>query len=196
MNNKEILNTAEATGNTGWEDMDEYKKVNTKEYVETGLADGSLEVFTAAKHARIAAKQGEVGTEVVSWSEDENGDPIKERVSQVKIDEETGEPGWIVTKTDAEGKPIIDRNGHANQWIIGDSKFKQKYESDPEHPGVFKPAGGPQQFVETHENLIISQWGDEMKMPRGSFINVTNPNGMYAVNPRDFNDTYTRISNE
>ena len=137
--------------------MDGYRKVNTKEYVDTDLADGNLEIFEATKHARIAAEQGEVGTEVISWSEDENGNPIQERVSQVRIDEETGNPGWIVTKTDSKGNPIIDRNGHTNQWIIGDKKFKQKYEIDPDNPSIFRPVGGPQKFVETKENLTISQ---------------------------------------
>lgn len=193
MDSSETLNnTGEAAGNTGWENM-EYRKVNTKEYVEAGLADGSLEVFEATKHARIAAVKGEVGQEVISWSEDENGNPIQEKVDTVSADEETGEAGWIATKTDTEGNPIIDRNGHTNQWIIGDKTFRKKYEIDPEHPDIFKPVGGPQKFVETREGLIISQWGDEMKMPRGSFINITNPDDMYAVNPRDFNDTYSRI---
>ena len=196
VNLEKETNNQEIASDTGWENMDDYRKVDTKEYVEAGLADGSLEAFTATKHARISAKQGEVGVEVVSWSEDENGNPIQERVSKVEIDENTGEPGWIVTKTDSDGNPVVDRNGHTNQWIIGDAKFKQKYEVDPEHPGVFKPTGGPQKFVEIHENLTISQWGDEMNMPRGSFINITNPDDMYAVNPRDFHDTYSRVDEE
>ena len=29
-------------------------------------------------------------------------------------------------------------------------------------------------------------------MPKGSFINITNPDDMYAINPRDFYDTYSR----
>lgn len=177
---------------TGWENMDAYRKVDTREYVEAGLADGSLEVFEAAKHARIGAIKGEVGQEVISWSEDENGNPIQEKVATVTADKETGETGWIATKTDAEGNPIVDKNGHTNQWIIDDATFKKKYEVDAEHPGIFKPAGGVQKFVETRENLTISQWGEEMKMPRGSFINITNPDDMYAINPRDFDDTYTR----
>ncbi|MBR3144059.1 hypothetical protein IKF12_02565 [Candidatus Saccharibacteria bacterium] len=192
---EELPKNDEAGGNTGWENM-EYKKVNTKEYVEAGLADGSLEVFEAVKHARIAAMKGEVGQEVISWSEDENGNPIQEKVATVDADEETGETGWIATKTDAEGNPIIDRNGHTNQWIISDKTFRKKYEVDPEHPDIFKPVGGPQKFVETREGLVITQWGEEMKMPRGSFINITNPDDMYAVNPRDFNDTYTKTKQE
>ena len=184
-------NAGEDTGITGWENM-EYRKVDTKEYVEDGLADGSLEVFEAVKHARISAEQGEAGQEVISWSEDEDGNPIKEKVATVALDEETGEAGWIATKTDADGNPIVDKNGHLNQWIIGDKKFHEKYEVDPENPNIFKPVGGPQKFVETREGLTISQWGSEMNMPRGSFINVTNPDDMYAINPRDFEDTYTR----
>lgn len=169
----------------------EYRKVDTKEYVEQGLADGSLEVFEATKHARINAVKGEVGQEVISWSEDENGNPVQEKVATVSANEETGETGWVVTKTDTDGNPIVDKNGHLNQWVIDDKTFHKKYEADPEHPGVFMPTGGPQKFVKTKENLAISQWGEEMNMPAGSFINITNPDDMYAVNPRDFDDTYT-----
>ena len=179
------------TGNTSWENM-EYRKVDTREYVEAGLADGSLEVFEASKFARIAAVKGEAGQEVISWSEDENGNPIQEKVATVSADEETGETGWIVTKTDAEGNPIIDKNGHTNQWIIDNKTFRKKYESDPDHQNIFRPVGGPQKFVETKEALTISQWGEEMNMPKGSFINITNPDDMYAINPRDFYDTYSR----
>lgn len=182
----------ESTGNTGWENM-AYRRVNTQEYVEDGLEQGKFEVFEAVKHTRIAAQQGEIGQEVISWSEDENGNPIQERVSTVKTDETTGEPGWIATKTGADGQPIIDRNGNLNQWIISDSVFRKKYEADPEHPGIFKPTGGPQKFVRTTEALIISQFDSEMTMPTGSYINVTDPDNMYAINPRDFHDTYTIV---
>ena len=176
-----------------WENfMDEgYRKVDTKEYVESGLNDGSLEVVEATKHARINAVKGEVGQEVISWSEDEDGNPIQEKIATVVADEETGETGWVVTKTDSDGNPMVDHNGHLNQWIIDDKTFHKKYEEDKEHPGIYKPAGGPQKFVKTNENLTISQWGSDMNMPKGSYINVTNPDDMYAVNPRDFNDTYT-----
>ena len=185
----------EETNDTGWETLD-YREVDTKEYVEAGLADGSLEVFEAVKFARISAERGEVGQEVISWSEDEDGNPIQERVSTVEVDPETGEPGWIATKTDSDGNPIIDKNGHTNQWIIDAKTFRKKYEEDPEHPGIFRPVGGPQKFVQTSENLTISQWGEKMNMPKGSYINITNPDDMYAINPRDFDDTYSAVENE
>ncbi len=197
MNSGELVsdNDNKDTENTGWENM-EYRKVDTKEYVETGLANGSLEVFEAIKHARISAVKGEVGEEVISWSEDENGNPIQEKVATITADEETGETGWIATKTDAKGNPIIDRNGHLNQWIIKDKTLHEEYEADPDHPDIFKPIDGPQKFVETPEALTISQWGIEMNMPKGSFINITNPDHMYAINPRDFYDTYSRPGGE
>lgn len=173
-----------------------YRRVVPGEYVREGLADGRLEVFEAVKNAYITAVKAREGQKVLSWSEDENGDPVLEKVITVCADEETGETGWTATKIDADGNPVVDRNGHQNQWVIDDETFHEKYEACKEQPGRFKPVDGIQRFVETKEPLIISQWGEEMKMPEGSFINVTDPEDMYAINPRDFNDTYTRIGQD
>ncbi len=186
--------TSESDGETGdaGQETVGYREVDTKEYVEAGLADGSLEVFEATKYARIAAVQGEIGQEVISWSEDADGNPIQEKVAKVEADPETGEPGWVVTKTDGEGKPVIDKNGHTNQWIIEDSKFKKKYEVDPDHPDIFKPVGGPQKFVQTKENLTLFQWGEKENIAKGGYINITDPNDMYGISARDFDSTYAR----
>ena len=66
----------------------------------------------------------------------------------------------------------------------------KKYEDDPEHPGVFKPKGGPQKFVKVSEAIKINQWGGEMNVDAGGYINVTNPDDMYIISGRDFADTY------
>ena len=170
-----------------------YPQVNIQEYVKQGLEAGILEPFEAEKFARIVAKQGEVGEQVISWSEDKDGNEIQERVGNVKLDEETNEPGWIVTKVDENGEVIIDRNGHPNQWIIGDSKFKAKYEVDPENPSLFKPTGGPQMFVELPQGITLEQWGEIMAIDAGGFVNITNPEDMYGISKRDFEDTYKRV---
>ena len=171
-----------------------YPKVNVQEYVKKGLENGILEPFEAEKYARIAARQGEVGEEVISWSEDKYGKEISERVDNVKLDEETNEPGWVVTKVDENGEVIIDRNGHPNQWIIGDSKFKAKYEIDSENPSMFRPIGGPQTFVELPQGITLEQGEKIMAIDAGGFINITNPDDMYGISKRDFEDTYKRIN--
>ena len=118
---------------------------------------------------------------------------IQEKVAQVTIDEQTQEPGWIATKVNENGEPIIDNNNHLNNWIIDDSTFKKKYEVDPENPNLCKPKGGPQTFVEIPDNIILNQWGEDMAIAAGGYINITNPDDMYGISQRDFEDTYKYI---
>lgn len=174
--------------------MNEYLKVNVKQYVAEGIKTGALEPFEAEKFARIIAIQGEVGKEVVSWVEDsKTGEAIEEKRDIVKLDSITNNPGWIATKADEFGNPIIDRNNHMNQWIIDDSTFNKKYELDEKNPGIFKPKGGIQTFVEIPDNIILNQWGSDMKIEAGGYINITTPEDMYGISARDFEDTYKKV---
>ena len=170
----------------------EYQKINVYEYVKEGLVSGKLVPFEAEKFARINARQGKVGEQVISWTVDKNGKELKEKEAIVSLDKETNQPGWVATKLDENGYPIKDKNGHLNQWIIDDTTFKKKYEIDQTTLGIFKPVGGPQIFVQVMDNIIIEQWGSEMQIAAGGFINITNVNDMYGISKRDFNDTYKK----
>ena len=172
-----------------------YKKIeNVSDYVKE-LTNAGAETITAEKFARIAARQGRVGEKVTSWSVDSEGNPIVEKEAEVVVDEESGAAGWIATKMDENGEPIVDQNGHTNEWIIDDKTFHKKYEDDPEHPGVFKPKGGPQKFMRTPEAITINQRGDDKNVDTGGYINVTNPDDMYVISERDFTDTYKEKAN-
>lgn len=155
-----------------------------------GIKNGTMIPKEAEKFARIVAKQGQVGEKVISWSVDSLGHEIQEKVASVQNDENTNQPGWIVTKVDEDGNIMLDNNNHVNQWIIEDSVFRKKYEIDPENPTLFKPKGGPQIFVQINDNIILNQWGEDMKIAAGGYINITNINDMYGISERDFNDTY------
>lgn len=155
-----------------------------------GIKNGTMIPKEAEKFARIVAKQGQVGEKVISWSVDSLGHEIQEKVAYVQNDENTNQPGWIVTKVDEDGNIMLDNNNHVNQWIIEDSVFRKKYEIDPENPTLFKPKGGPQIFVQINDNIILNQWGEDMKIAAGGYINITNINDMYGISERDFNDTY------
>lgn len=170
--------------------MGDYKKVDKIDYVKNGIENGTMIPIQAEKIARIVAKQGNLGDTVITWSVDANGNPIEEKIAQVKLDPETNQPGWIVTKVDEEGNAIVDSNGMYNQWIIDDSVFKKRYEIDPENPILFKPKCGLQTFVEIKDNIILDQWGSEMKIAAGGFINITNIDDIYGISKRDFEDTY------
>ena len=176
--------------------MNDNKKVDITKYIQEGIRSGQMVPFTAVKYGRIIARPGVVGETVITWSVDSNGQEVKEKVDQVELDGETNKPGWIVTKVDEDGQVIIDSNGHINEWIIGDTKFRSKYEIDSEKPGLFKPKGAPQIFVRITEDIILEQWGSEMLLSAGSYINITNPNDIYGISERDFNDTYKIIDEE
>ena len=173
----------------------DYTKVEVVKYVKQGIENGTMIPRQAEKFARIIARQGNLGEMVISWSVDDQGNEIQEKVDQVQIDEQTKQPGWIVTKVDNEGNVIINNNGHSNEWIISDSTFKKKYEIDLENPSLYKPKGGPQIFVQITDNIILNQWGSDMKIAAGGYINITNVNDMYGISQRDFEDTY-KFTNE
>ena len=81
--------------------MEEYVKVDINNYVNEILKNST--VIEAEKFARIIAKQGIEGEEVISWSIDQNNTAIIEKKDTVKKDEK-GNLGWIVIKADEDGK--------------------------------------------------------------------------------------------
>ena len=175
--------------------MGDYIKVEVASYVKQGIENGTMIPRQAEKISRIIARQGRVGETVVSWSVDSKGNEIQEKVAQVQVDKQTNQPGWIATKVDERGNIIIDNNNHPNQWIIDDTIFKEKYEVDPENPSLCRPKGGTQIFVQIPDNIILNQWGSDMQIAAGGYINITKANDMYGISQRDFEDTYKFTDN-
>ena len=170
-----------------------YVKVNGKEYAEKGIATGQFEAKTAVKFARIAARRGVEGEEIVTYTQ--NGEI--EKVDTVKVDPETKEVGWVVTKLDENGEVVVDEFGHKNEWIVDAKTFAKKYELDETKTGgVYKPKGGPQIFVPIVMDVILEQWGSEMKIEAGGWLNITNAGDIYGISQRDFEDTYKIVGEE
>ena len=171
-------------------DITQYRKIeNLQVYVQEMRKKG-VQIFVAEKTARISARPGVPGEKIISWSADSKGAPLMEKEAVVSADAETGIPGWVVTKVDEKGNVITDQNGYKNQWIIDNTIFQQKYEADKEHPGLYKPVGKPQRFVQLSEAIHIQQWGEEWYVDCGGFINVTDSEDMYVISKRDFEETY------
>lgn len=172
---------------------DNYTKVDILKYVKEGLESGIMVPFEAVKFARILAREGIEGEVITTYSVDADGKPIVEKVDTVKKDDK-GRLGMVVTKADENGKPIVDANGNKNEWIIGRTKFDSKYDEVAGRPGFYQPKGGPQIFVEIPDNIILYQWGDDMKIAAGGYINITNISDMYGISQRDFADTYKKTT--
>ena len=173
-----------------------YKKIDDISRYVQELSEKGESIITAEKQARIAARKGDPGEWVISWSVDSEGRPVLEKRAQVSCDSKTGEIDWVVVKIDDTGEVIVDTNGNKNEWIMGDRTFRKKYEEDMNHPGIYKPVGGPQKFMKLTEPVTIQQWGQEMNVDKGGYINVTDPKDVYVISGRDFGDTYRIIKSE
>ena len=174
--------------------MNSKKIENIKEYVENGIIDGSLIPVEAIKVAPIKARRGILGEKIISWSVDQDSKPLKEKEAIVTPDE-NGELGWVATKIDKSGNPIIDQNGNTNEWIISNDTFLKSYEQDSENPKLFKKIATPQKFVQVKETITFNdRYNGMYTLAIGGYLNITNLDKIYAVSERDFTDTYKIIS--
>ena len=153
-----------------------FKRIdNILDYVREGIKSGNLTVDEVAKFARIYARQGIPGEEVITKMKNN----LEETKNIVTIDKITGEPGWIVTNPDGE------------EYIIQDSTFKKKYEIDTENPKKYKPRGVPVLSTVIEENIeFIASWGETMKISAGGSLIISTPNDIYGIQEAEFKNTY------
>ncbi len=158
------------------EELKYFKRIdNISEYVKEGIKSGRLTVDEVAKFARIQARQGTLGEEIITKMA--NG--LEETRNTVKEDEKTGEPGWIVTNPDGE------------EYIVEDSAFKKKYEIDPENPSQYKPKGGPVLSSKINEHIEFdAPWGETMKIEAGGSLILSGPEDIYGIQKAEFENTY------
>ena len=158
------------------EELQYFKKVdNITEYVREGIKSGRLTVDEVAKFARIHARQGVLGEEIITKMA--NG--LEETRNTVTADEKTGEPGWVVTNPDGE------------EYIVADSTFKKKYEIDPENPEQYKPKGGPVLSSQINEHIEFNApWGEIMRIEAGGSLILSGPEDIYGIQKAEFENTY------
>lgn len=148
---------------------------NIADYVKAGIESGTMFPMEFAKTARISAIQGVVGQEVITKMS--NG--LDETKNTVKLDEETGEPGWIVT------------NPAGEQYIVEDSVFRKKYEIDPQNPTLYKPKGAPVNCVVVGENIAFkAPWGEDMNIAANGILVLSGKNDIYGIQASEFAATY------
>ncbi len=157
-----------------------FKKVeNVAEYVREGIEEGKITVEEVAKVAKIKARQGTIGEEVVTVMA--NG--LEETRNVVTADEKTGEPGWIVT------------NPNGEEYIVPDSTFKDKYRLNPENPEEYISKGKPTLAAKINEDIeFMAPWGEAMKIEAGGSLVLGGKDDIYGIQEREFNNTYAPTS--
>lgn len=101
---------------------------------------------------------------------------------------------YVVTKADQNGKAIEDEYGHTNTWIMGGDTFRKSYKvlkrlSSGEM--ICQAIPDRREFVQVPYDVEFdSPWGGTETVRKGGYLNIQNPNKIYGVSQRDFNDTY------
>ena len=167
--------------------MLKFTKEEMRTYVEAKLQ--TAQIIEAKKTGNTIAIQGTVGQEVITLEIDADGNEYVERTGVVSLDPETNEPGWILTKTGSDNKPVFNKYGHTNQYIVSDSKFKSMYE--PSLDGSFLYSKSQvEKFIQSEDDITFETKYGEMVVPAGGYIKVTDLDRISGISEQSFNDTY------
>ena len=170
--------------------MLKFSKEGMRQYVESKLLGATI--IDAKKVGNTIAIQGTVGQEVVTLEVDANGNEYVERTGVVALDPETNEPGWILTKTGSDNKPVLNNFGHTNQYIVPDSKFKSMYEPSQDGFGLYSKSQ-IEKFIQADEDITFETKYGEMVVNAGGYIKVTDLDRISGISEASFNDTYTVV---
>lgn len=167
--------------------MLKFTKDEMKSYVESKLP--FLSIIEAKKIGNTIAFQGTVGQEVISLEIDSDGNEYVERTGVVSLDPETNEPGWILTKTGADNKPIFNKYNHLTQYIVKDSDFKSMYEPSADGPGLYSKSQ-IEKFIQIDEDITFETKYGEMVVYAGGYIKISDLNRISGISEQSFNETY------
>ena len=170
--------------------MLKFTKDEMRAYVESKLPEAKI--YEAKKLGNTIAFQGTVGQEVVSLEVDAEGNEYVERTGVISLDPETNEPGWILTKTDSNNKPVLNKFGHTNQYIVVDSKFRTMYEPSNEGPNLYSKSQ-IEQFIQSEDDITFETKYGEIVVYVGGFIKVSDLDRISGISEQSFYDTYTVV---
>ena len=173
--------------------MLKFTKEEMKSYVESKLQ--SSKIIEAKKVGNTIATQGTVGQEIVSLEVNSDGKEYVEKVGVISLDPETNEPGWILTKTDSNNQPMLNKFGHTNQYIVSDSIFKSMYEQSDDGINLYSKSQ-IEKFIQSEDDITFETKSGDMVVNAGGYIKVTNLDKISVISEGSFNDTYVIIKNK
>lgn len=145
---------------------------NINDYVRN-LIENGVEVISAKKTAIVQARQGTVG-EVVTTD-------IDKTTNVVKLDDETGRPGWVVTNPGGE------------EYVLSDSKFSELYE-ETDKPGEY--AKKAIQLLVPCEKTVEFEpsWGGSFTIEAGGYFTIDGYQDIAGIQKDVFKQTYGIVS--
>lgn len=150
------------------------------------------QIIEAKKIGYTYAVNGNVGDIITTYSTDKEGNEIIETIQTVSLDPKTKKPGWVLTKLDSNNKPVINKNGHLNQYIVNDSDFNTIYEPSYDGINLYKKKK-IEKLIQLEEDIQFGTSFGYMTIMKGGYVTVTDLDEIYGISFNDFNDTYEVI---
>ena len=177
----------------------EFRTVDAKEYAGQ-MQFNFQQPVTARNKSCVLAKVSVPGELLQTWNQD----------GTLKT-EERGKAGYFtLTECYSDGSPVTDAGGHVNQWQTDTAELQQNYQTDsllqtdprqadPQYGIFLKAQGKQQQFLQVPEDINIAvpqgECGEMItqNLPRGSWLNITNPNEIYGLSNEEFYRMYEMV---
>ena len=151
-----------------------YKKVNAREYVEELLELG-VEPELYIKATPVTARKARLGEEVVTMVESQT-----EKGKMVETVNVAERGDWIVTNKGGES------------YIVSNDEFHRLY-GPSEEEGQRFPVSKPRKLIKIEEDIEFpAPWGGEMKIQSGGYLNIDDMDGIYGINPAEFEQTHVK----
>ena len=166
--------------------MKEFTKEQLKDYVLSIINETNI--IYAVKKGYTIAVQGAVGEEVITYEIDSEDNEYIERTGKVSLDKKTNKPAWILTKTDSDNKPVVNKYGHTNRYILSDSEFKERY--NPTDKENLFTKSKIEKFIKLDEDISFETEEGLMVAKSGGYLMITNIDDISCISNQSFIDTY------
>ncbi len=103
--------------------------------------------------------------------------------------------GHVETQNTAKPGDFIVTNPSGEQYVIGEEKFKSKYEPVEDQPGIYRAIGAPIKAMQIDSDISFkAPWGEGMHMRAGDFIVDAGNGDRYGIAQKEFEETYVPVS--
>lgn len=167
-----------------------YEVVDGAEYVRAML-DKGVKPVTVQRTGAVLIRNGVPGERLTAYA---GYGGTESSVTQVK------EGDFVLTKTDASGRPVLDKHGHTDIWAAPEQVVRRKYDvpegAIADGMVVRAKKGQPQTFIEADRNIAVmtDRGPDGQKTPqnirKGGMLNITDLNDIYGVGKKEFSELY------
>ena len=154
--------------------MADFKKIeNIRDYVEGVFWEGKKAQYFVKK-AFVEVREAKVGEEVVTYVMGRNYIPVEETRQVVE-----------------EKDQFVVKNPNGEVYVVSGKELTSRYELVDAEKGIWNAIAKPRRLIQIEEDITFpAPWGGDMNIQKDGWLNIDDMNGIYGINPAEFNQTH------